>query len=309
MLLKNKDASAITLRNQNRTLYANYVVQKNRADNGCKLSVTLENGGTGEASILTKIKQGEQETTVSERDNYISQNSCPILVQPTLNPYASDKIYLALTTSASAYTSASSGSWVPITATEYTAVQTTVANTSYIGLSSNLFTSGPYSSSGYTFQNLFVANTSNASLTPTVPANNYLFAFAMIMRNTLSVAITDFNVYTNDSTSTYSNFSLVGNSALPSVVGGRNYYVLKGVSNVRASTEGILGVSLPGNGANSNSQSWNLVYSSSATGTRFRLNNGVTLPITPSSSMPSFGSVDWSIAIQGLATPTIQWLT
>lgn len=35
MLVKNKDASSLTLRNQNRTLYANYIVQQSRLDGGC----------------------------------------------------------------------------------------------------------------------------------------------------------------------------------------------------------------------------------------------------------------------------------
>lgn len=312
MLLKNKDSSFLTQQRQNRAIYADYIAQKQRVDSGCLLHVNLENGSTGEASILTKIKLGELDTTTTSRDLILSNTACPTIAQAQtqapVNPYASDNIYLSLTTSASSYSNASIGSWVPVTASEYSAIQNNVSNTTVAGLSSNLFATGTYSG-GFTQLDFFAANTSNATLTPTIPANYYFYAFAIIIRSPLNITMSNLNVYTNNSATTFSNFTQKG-SSLPSVVGGKNYYVLKGVSAVNAATDGVIGVSAPdGDPTPSNNQSFQIGYSSSSTGTNFRYNNGVTLPITSSTSMPSFAGANWSIGIQGLTSPSIQWVT
>jgi len=308
MLVKNKDASSITLQNQNRTLYANYVIQKNRVDNGCQMRVTLENGGVGESSILTKIKQGEIVTTVSERNNDLALNACPVVSAAPPDPYLSDKIYLALTTNASVYKSASSGSWVSITSAEYAAVQTSVANTSLSGLNANTFNNGTFLGA-YTLQNYFTTNRVDP-IAPAIPANNYVYAFAIILKtDSLTTAITNLRVYTNNNTSVYSNFSQIGNSPLPStVVAGKNYFVLKGVSNVSASTDGLLAISAPGDNT-LQAQSYNIPYITGLSGSGLQANNGVTLPITTSTTMPSNGGNGWASGIQALTTSSIQWVT
>jgi hypothetical protein len=80
-----KDASFVTLRNQNRMLYANYIIQQNNVDGGCQIRVALENGGVADASIIPKLLEGARETTVEERDRILESESCPVPPQPTVD--------------------------------------------------------------------------------------------------------------------------------------------------------------------------------------------------------------------------------
>ena len=81
-----KDASFVTLRNQNRMLYANYIIQKNNVDDGCQIRIALQNGGVADADIVPKLLEGARETTVEERDRIRASESCPIPPQPTPDP-------------------------------------------------------------------------------------------------------------------------------------------------------------------------------------------------------------------------------
>jgi hypothetical protein len=74
-----KDASYVTLRNQNRMLYANYIIQQNNLEGGCQIRVALENGGVADASIVPKLLEGARETTVEERDRILESQACPEL--------------------------------------------------------------------------------------------------------------------------------------------------------------------------------------------------------------------------------------
>ncbi len=60
-----KDASFVTLRNQNRMIYANYRIQQNNVQQGCQLRVALENGGVADADIIPKLLEGARETTAA----------------------------------------------------------------------------------------------------------------------------------------------------------------------------------------------------------------------------------------------------
>jgi len=62
-----KDASYVTLRNQNRMLYANYQIQQTNVQQGCQIRVALENGGVADADIIPKLLEGARATTVAER--------------------------------------------------------------------------------------------------------------------------------------------------------------------------------------------------------------------------------------------------
>ena len=73
-----KDASYVTLRNQNRMLYANYVIQQNNVQQGCQIRVALENGGVADADIIPKLLEGARETTSEERDRAIASEACPV---------------------------------------------------------------------------------------------------------------------------------------------------------------------------------------------------------------------------------------
>ena len=80
MLLKNKDASFITHRNEDRTVYKNYLYQKTRVDQGCQLTVKLQTGGVAEASLVTKMNEAKALTPCEEIACVISSSACPSLV-------------------------------------------------------------------------------------------------------------------------------------------------------------------------------------------------------------------------------------
>lgn len=75
-----KDASYVTLRNQNRMLYANYVIQQNNVQQGCQVRAELQNGGVADADIIPKLLEGARETTAAERDAAIASESCPVTI-------------------------------------------------------------------------------------------------------------------------------------------------------------------------------------------------------------------------------------
>jgi hypothetical protein len=79
-----KDASFVTMRNQNRMLYANYIIQHNNVDDGCQIRVALQNGGVADADIVPKLLEGARETSVEERDRILASESCPVPPQPII---------------------------------------------------------------------------------------------------------------------------------------------------------------------------------------------------------------------------------
>lgn len=78
-----KDASYVTLRNQNRMIYANYVIQRNNVQQGCQGVMRLQDGNPADADILPKLLEGARETTGAERDAAIASEACPVAVIPT----------------------------------------------------------------------------------------------------------------------------------------------------------------------------------------------------------------------------------
>jgi hypothetical protein len=75
-----KDASYVTLRNQNRMLYANYRIQQNNTQEGCQGVMRLQNGNVADADLIPKLLEGARETTVAEIQLDISSNACPVAV-------------------------------------------------------------------------------------------------------------------------------------------------------------------------------------------------------------------------------------
>jgi len=76
---KIKDASYLTIKRQNRTLYYDYLSQINRVNSGCQLRVHLENGGPADSSILTQINEAKIQTSCSEVSCVLLSSSCPVL--------------------------------------------------------------------------------------------------------------------------------------------------------------------------------------------------------------------------------------
>lgn len=85
------DASEITRRIRERTIYANYLAQKNRIDGGCGSSIRLSNNGGSsfESSLIPSLKEGELFTTPEQRDAILAASACePNIVETR------DAIYL-----------------------------------------------------------------------------------------------------------------------------------------------------------------------------------------------------------------------
>jgi hypothetical protein len=79
-----KDASYVTLRNQNRILYANYVIQQNNVQQGCQIRAELQNGGVADADMIPKLLEGARATTAAERDAEIASDTCVVTIPPII---------------------------------------------------------------------------------------------------------------------------------------------------------------------------------------------------------------------------------
>ena len=201
-----------------------------------------------------------------------------------------DKIEQSLTTSLSAYTSASAGSWVKITSTEYAALQTNVGSTTTAGATSATMTAIG-TGTNFTSGSLLFTNVVS-SATPAIPANSYVYAVFFYYTGTNSTVA----VYANNSTSSYTNFTKVG-ATLPTTTAGNNYYVLKGASTTTATSEGNLAM------WNDSNISHGFKQNIGAAGVRY------TTTSTPSSSSTlssSFGNAA-AFSLQALTTTSKQW--
>lgn len=204
-----------------------------------------------------------------------------------------DRIADFLTTSLSAYTSATKGSWVRITSNEYTSLSSNISNTSIAGANSNVITAigsaDRFSSGQLMFTNIVSSNT------PAIPANSYLYA----VQFRYNTAGSNVQVYANDSTTSYTNFSQVG-SDLPVTTAGYNYYVLKGASNTTASTDGNFAMWQ----ANNFYQGWTI----NVGGGGSKYQGGLTgTPIGPSLILLSNFASSSAFAMQALTTTSKQW--
>ena len=294
-----KDASYVTLRNQNRMIYANYRIQQNNVQQGCQIRVALENGGVADADIIPKLLEGARETTAAEVQIDISSGACPVANIPdvAVDPYLTDKIYASLTTSAASYKAATTGSWVAITSTEYTALQTNVTNTTVAGVDTT--TLDNIGGSGFIASDFIVTH---ASGSVAIPTNSYFFAVVVKIKNPTTTILNGFRAYTNNSTSSYDGFVQRGN-ILPVLTAGMNYLVLKGAS-VKSTGNGLIAVSAPGDGT-ADAQSWHMVLGATAA---YSLRFETTLPITESTTL-SNSFANRAFGIQGLASTSIQWVT
>ena len=206
-----------------------------------------------------------------------------------------DAIAASLTTSLSAYTSAADGTWVSITSTEYSALQTNVASTS-IGMTT---ASQLTLSSNANFSSLaFMGTNQPDSYCPAIPANSYLYA--AVYRYGLA-GQTGLQLYRNTASNVYSNFTKVGGD-LPTTVNGYNYVVLKDTTS-----SPLVGASLAAIFTNTASAS-NMFYKHPATApatvnARYAITSG---PITTSTNLTST-SAGLNFAIQTLSTTSKQW--
>lgn len=244
-------------------------------------------------------------------DTAVSQEDIIRNYDATKSRYEPDAIINSLSTSLSAYNAASTNDWVKITSTEYTNLQTNIASTVKVGISDSYLTDATGSGLTVTDQSAIISNTESTN-TSAIPANNYLYAFAVKYGNNPPTPATDMRVFTNTNSTSYTGFNQVG-SILPSpTTGGSgfsiNYYIRKGVTATNGSTSGLLSIFT---GQTSSSAVHLAFYQN------FGVNNAMKYLLFtpgatggfPNSSSTLSGSLGGygAFAIQGLATPTKQW--
>ncbi len=211
-----------------------------------------------------------------------------------------DKIVDSLTTNLATYNSASNGQWVKITQTEYNTMSSNVTGTTKASANDSVFnlaTSGTFFSAG---SNVIGLNATGANC-PAIPANNYMYGLKIRTANTVN----NIKVFTNNNTVTQpSSFSQIG-SILPATTASSaiNYYVLKGVSSVNATTAGTVALHIDGS---PNMLGWG--QNAGGYGVRYLYFPGTGCNVTTStivSANLNLGTT--SLAIQCLTTGTKQW--
>jgi len=206
-----------------------------------------------------------------------------------------DQIAASLTTSLSAYTSAANGTWVSITATEYAALQTNVANTSLGATTAAQL--ALTAQAGFTFSKFIVTNQADANC-PAIPANSYVYAACY---RYATAGHTGMQLYRNTASTVYSNFTQIGGD-LPTTVVGYNYAVLKDTTSTPVETAGLAALF-----ANTSSPQ-SLIFKGDTTApttvnTRYLVTNG---PITTSTAINTqFTKINFMF--QTLSTTAKQW--
>jgi hypothetical protein len=224
-----------------------------------------------------------------EQDNKVSGPSS----FSSFRNWTDDKIFQSLTSAnKAAYTSLPDGSYLKISSSEYTALQTNLSEVTKVSTTDAIFTAA--NSTGFSTGATFFTNRASVD-TPSIPANHFLFAIKLVY----SVAISNIRIFANDNPTSYTNFRQIG-GALPTTTAGENFYILKGSSTVTATTDGNLALWV--------SQISGFGYKSSigANGVRYAF---ITSVPTSATTMGSSLLLNGAFALQGLTTSRIQWLT
>ncbi len=190
---------------------------------GSSSPITITGLTNGTSYIFTVV------ATNSEGDSVPSSPSSAIIA-------GNDTIATSLSTSLSDYQSAATDEWVKITSVEYANLQTNISGTTLAGVTTDYLTgtsSGGLANSG----SAVVAN-SVTTKSPAIPANTYLYAFAL--RWVTAEPAVNMCVFTNTNAASSGGFNQVG-SVLPSpTAAGVSYYVRKGVFATNGTTAGLL---------------------------------------------------------------------
>ncbi len=80
------NSSELTKRINNRVLYADYIIQKQKFDGGCVIRVQLGSGSGNDnsSSSLINLREGALFTTPTEQTNILTLNTCPIIQNPVV---------------------------------------------------------------------------------------------------------------------------------------------------------------------------------------------------------------------------------
>ena len=88
MSAKNYNSSDLTNKIRNQTIYANYIIQRQKMNQGCSPFISIE-GGSGsqkESSIWIDIQQATAQTTLAEQTAILANNNCPVAPIPNNTP-------------------------------------------------------------------------------------------------------------------------------------------------------------------------------------------------------------------------------
>ncbi len=194
-----------------------------------------------------------------------------------------DKIELTLTTSKSAYQSATAGSWVKITGPEYNLLQITLDNVTKSGTTDEQYDfNNDILPVGAGADGITMANNNGASM----PSNSYVFAF----KYNVTEDDVDSAKVKISSTNPQDEYGNLG-STLPMHDSGDNYFVLKR-NNTPTTNSGFLAIFSPKK-IGYKELAINTVY-------YFSQSDALTLGTT--------GATDTAIILyQGLSTTVKQW--
>ncbi|NBO61026.1 MAG: hypothetical protein EBU82_08655 [Flavobacteriia bacterium] len=297
MLVKNKDSSFLTTKRRSRTIYANFIVQQQKFQQGCGGGPQIESGSasSNEFSNYIIYKEGETLTTPTEQASILANGQCPVTAVVTISPPV-DQIVASLSTSLAAYTAAATGDWVEITSSEYSLLQTNVTNTSICGASTSILTTA--TSGGYSSSPIISANVIDETNVFSLPANTYLYAVAFAYDTDAKANI---RIYTNPSKTARTGYVQQGNPLPATTVSSVSvqYYVNKGVSSVSVATAGNMAIFDP----NTNTGLCTKIFTNIGI---YYVQTGAG--VIPNSSTNLNGTNNAStVGFQGLATTTKQW--
>lgn len=300
MLVKNKDSSFLTTKRRSKMIYANFIIQQQKFEQGCGGGPQIESGSASshEFSNYILFKEGETLTTPAEKATLLATSQCPTTsVSVVSGP--TDKIADSLSTSLAAYNAAATGDWIEITSSEYALLQTNVTDTSICGASTSILTTAI--SGSLSTVPIIAASIVDGTNVFAVPANTYIYAVAFAYDTNGKANI---RIYANKNSAevTPAGFVQQGNPLPATTVSGGvsvQYYVCKGVSTTNGATAGYLGFYDPNNNTGLNTKintNIGIYYNQPGAG------------VIPTSSTRLIAQVTTpTLGFQGLATTTKQW--
>ena len=259
---------------------------------------------------VTGLTNGTPYTISIKAINAIGSSVASATVAVTPAP-VTDRIITNLTTSLSAYNAANIDDWVAITVTEYNNLNTNVTTTTKVGIDDSYLSTA--TGSGLTNTNTALVANSATAKSLAIPANNYLYAFA-VKWSTSEPGI-NMAVFTNTNSSSASGFNQVG-SLLPTISSvGISYFVRKSPSATNGSS-GLLGFfsgtkmdysnpSFTGSGGYIGLKVLQGTGLTPIPDMRYLVGNG-TPPAANSTLSGNLGGYG-VFCIQGLTTGTLQW--
>lgn len=80
-------SSSLTEFRKDRVLYANYIIQQQKLQQGCQSRVQLGNEpGAVNSRLLSELKKGAVYTTITEQISILAENNCPLIATVITNP-------------------------------------------------------------------------------------------------------------------------------------------------------------------------------------------------------------------------------